>query len=135
MVAGGMTFGNHTCSHPMLENLKEDQARAEIREAGSVLARLPGACQVLAYPFGSHNASTVRIARELGYVCLLEVEGTNSPLDLASIGRINISSISTAALFARMEIVEPVKSALEPRVPAGESVASSPRASSRSLPP
>ncbi len=113
MAAGGMTFGNHTCSHPMLENLKEDQARAEIREAGSVLARLPGACQVLAYPFGSHNASTVRIARELGYVCLLEVEGTNSPLDLASIGRINVSSMSTAALFARMEIVEPVKSALK----------------------
>ncbi len=113
MAAGGMAFGNHTCSHPMLENLTDDQARSEIREAGSVLARLPGACQILAYPFGSHNASTVRVARELGYVCLLEVEGTNSPLDLASIGRINVSSMSTAALFARMEIVEPVKSALK----------------------
>jgi len=113
MAAGGMTFGNHTCSHPMLENLTEDQARSEIREAGSVLAKLPGACQILAYPFGSHNASTVRIARELGYVCLLEVEGTNSPLDPASIGRINVCSMSTAALFARMEVVEPVKLALK----------------------
>ena len=113
MAAGGMTFGNHTCSHPMLENLTEDQARAEIREAGSVLARLPGACQTLAYPFGSHNASTVRIARELGYVCLLDVEGTNAPLDLSSIGRIKVSSISPAVLFARMEIVEPVKSWLK----------------------
>ena len=133
MAAGGMTFGNHTCSHPMLENLTEDQARAEIREAGSVLARLTGACQILAYPFGSHNASTVRIARELGYVCLLKVEGTNSPLDLASIGRINVSSMSTAALFARMEIVEPVKSALK----RGFRRASrrQPAASSRSLPP
>ena len=119
MAAGGMTFGNHTCSHPMLENLTEDQARAEIREAGSVLARLPGACQTLAYPFGSHNASTVRIARELGYVCLLDVEGTNAPLDLSSIGRIKVSSISPAVLFARMEIVEPVKSCAQALVPAG----------------
>ncbi len=113
MAAGGMAFGNHTCSHPMLDKLTDAEARSEIREAGSVLARLPTACQILAYPFGSHNAATVRIAHELGYVCLLEVGGTNARLDLASLGRITVSSTSIAALFARMEIVEPVKSALK----------------------
>ena len=44
---------------------------------------------------------------------LLEVEGVNSPLDPTRIGRIKVSSFSAPVLFARMEVVEPLKAWLK----------------------
>ncbi|MGC8642654.1 MAG: polysaccharide deacetylase family protein, partial [Isosphaeraceae bacterium] len=113
MAAAGMTFGNHTCSHPPLANLPLETCREEIRQAATRLSHLPGGDATLAYPFGSRTEETRRVALELGYRGLLEVEGINRPLDPARIGRIKVEAISPAVLFARMEIVEPVKSMLK----------------------
>jgi hypothetical protein len=44
---------------------------------------------------------------------MLEVEGVNSPLDPTRIGRIKLSSDRVPVLFARMEVLEPVKSLLK----------------------
>jgi peptidoglycan/xylan/chitin deacetylase (PgdA/CDA1 family) len=116
MSAAGMAFGNHTGSHPPLANLSRDACRREIRRAAEALAHLPGAGAALAYPFGSRDESTRGIALELGHHALLEVEGVNSPLDPTRIGRIKVSSFSPAVLFARMEVVEPVKAWLKRRL-------------------
>jgi len=113
MSAAGMSFGNHTCSHPPLAQLEREACREEIRGAALALAQLPGATDSLAYPFGSRTEDTRRVALELGIRSILEVEGVNSPLDPTRIGRIKVGSDSVAVLFARMEIVEPVKSRLK----------------------
>jgi peptidoglycan/xylan/chitin deacetylase (PgdA/CDA1 family) len=109
MVAAGVSFGNHTCSHPPLAQLEADFARAEIGGARAALQRLPGAGETLAYPFGSHCPKTREIALELGVRSLLEVDGVNSPLDPTRIGRVKVSANSVAVLFARMEVAEPIK--------------------------
>jgi hypothetical protein len=40
---------------------------------------------------------------------LMEVEGSNDPLDRSHVGRVNVTSITPAALFAKMEVSAPVK--------------------------
>src|SRR5262249_46448820 len=109
MSAGGMAFGNHTLSHTPLGQLDPDACRAEIRGALPALEHLPGAVRTLAYPFGSRREETRQVALALGIHSLLEVEGVNQPLDPTRIGRSKVGCHSVAALFARMEIVEPVK--------------------------
>jgi peptidoglycan/xylan/chitin deacetylase (PgdA/CDA1 family) len=113
MSRAGMQFGNHTCSHPNLANLERDSCREEIEGAQRALAHLPGAPVTLAYPFGGRSEETRQVALELGAISMLEVEGVNSPLDPTRIGRIKLSSETVPLLFARMEILEPVKSLLK----------------------
>ena len=43
MASAGMSFGNHTGSHPPLANLPAESCREEIRRAADVLSHLPGA--------------------------------------------------------------------------------------------
>jgi peptidoglycan/xylan/chitin deacetylase (PgdA/CDA1 family) len=113
MSAAGMSFGNHTCSHIPLALVTLDACREEIRGAFRPLEHLGGARKTLAYPFGSHSEETRRVALELGVCSLLDVEGVNSPLDPTRIGRIKVRSDSVPILFARMEVVEPVKCRLK----------------------
>ena len=109
----GIKFGNHTHSHPVLAKLDPEACREEIDRARQALAHLEGAGNSLAYPFGSRSDLTRRIAIEMGVETLLEVDGVNSPLDPERIGRIKVGSDSVATLFAKMEVVEPVKSLLK----------------------
>jgi hypothetical protein len=109
MARAGITFGNHSGSHAVLSRLAEPECRGELARARDALAKMPGSIGSLAYPFGRSNESTRRIATELGYTTLLEVEGLNRPVDPLRVGRVNVTSMSPAALFARMEIVDPIK--------------------------
>jgi peptidoglycan/xylan/chitin deacetylase (PgdA/CDA1 family) len=113
MSNAGVQFGNHTCSHPNLLRIDQDTCRAEIAAGQRALARLSGASASLAYPFGSRSEETRQIALELGTRSMLEVEGVNDPFDPTRIGRIKLSSDSVPVLFARMEIMEPVKGLLK----------------------
>ena len=107
------TFGNHTGSHAVLSNLSDEDCREEIHRARTVLSCFPGVIQSLAYPFGQFDERVHRIARELGYTTLMEVEGDNNPLDLVHIGRVNVDSVTPAVLFARMEVVARIKSRMK----------------------
>jgi peptidoglycan/xylan/chitin deacetylase (PgdA/CDA1 family) len=109
MSRNGFTFGNHTASHAVLSRLSDRECRDEILRGGVVLDSLPGSTRSLAYPFGLFTDSTRRIARELGYTMLMEVEGGNDPWDRSHVGRVNVTSISPAALFAKMEMSAPIK--------------------------
>ncbi len=105
MARRGFRFGNHTATHAVLSRLEEDACRAEIARAAAVLGQLPGSIDSLAYPFGRSRADTPRIARDLRYTTLMDVEGDNAPFDLDHIGRVNVGSDSPAVLFARIELV------------------------------
>ena len=113
MSSAGIRFGNHTCSHPNLANIERDSCREEIAGAQRALAHLSGATVSLAYPFGSRSEETRQIALELGTKSMLEVEGVNSPLDPTRLGRIKLSNDRVPVLFARMEVMEPVKARLK----------------------
>lgn len=112
MSDNGFTFGNHTQTHPNLERLSEEEQRAEIRGAQEVLSERISGVRSLAYPFGHHSDESARIAAEVGLESVVEVGGHNLPVDPLAIGRVHLSNQSVAGLFARMQIVEPVKGAL-----------------------
>ncbi len=109
MAHAGITFGNHSGSHAVLPRLSEEDCRNELARAQNALDSMPGSIPSLAFPFGRANETTRRIAIELGYTTLLEVEGLNNPVDPLRVGRLNVTSDSPAVLFARMEIVAPIK--------------------------
>jgi peptidoglycan/xylan/chitin deacetylase (PgdA/CDA1 family) len=109
MAKGGIAFGNHSASHAVLSLLSEEDCRNELTRARDALDHFPGSIPSLAYPFGLANDVTRRIAVELGYNTLLEVEGRNHPVDPLRVGRVNVTSDSPAVLFARVEIVAPAK--------------------------
>jgi peptidoglycan/xylan/chitin deacetylase (PgdA/CDA1 family) len=109
MSRNGFTFGNHTASHAALPLLSDLECRQEMIRAGVVLDSIPGATRSFAYPFGFSTDSTRQIAQDLGYTMFMEVEGTNNPLDRLHVGRLNVTSITPAVLFAKMEVSAPVK--------------------------
>lgn len=116
MRSGGITFGNHTRSHPNLECLTEQEQDEEIRSAQSSLLRKLPAVTSLAYPFGHKGARTAQLASENGLRSVAEVGGYNRPLARLSLGRTHLSGHSVAGLFSRMEVVEPIKGLLRQRL-------------------
>lgn len=62
------TIGAHTCSHPHLSQLSEEDQRREIADCKADLERLIGkTVHHFAYPYGDYNDITLRIVRELGF--------------------------------------------------------------------
>lgn len=69
----GMQIGAHTCSHPILEKIPDNQALSEIANSKSVLESLLGESVTLfAYPNGKpdmdYSAKHVAMVRQAGYV-------------------------------------------------------------------
>lgn len=68
LAAAGWEVGSHTCSHPRLPRLGGEEALSELRRSRSICEdRLQRRCDSLAYPFGSHDERTMRLARDAGY--------------------------------------------------------------------
>jgi peptidoglycan/xylan/chitin deacetylase (PgdA/CDA1 family) len=112
----GVTFGNHTYSHPNLALLPDAECRDEIargaRSDGGK-ERVPGGVHpTLAYPFGSYTESVRRTALELGVVSLAEIGGWNRPLELTRLARTPVYATTDAEFFAELEVVYPVKTRL-----------------------
>ncbi len=71
MALGGMTFGFHTETHPVLSRLPLDAQRAELRNGPRLIADVTGQGTVsFCYPYGfshTYNADTLRVLEESGY--------------------------------------------------------------------
>ena len=71
MALGGMTFGFHTETHPVLSRLPIDAQRAELREGPRLITDVTGQPTVsFCYPYGfshTYNADTLRVLEESGY--------------------------------------------------------------------
>jgi peptidoglycan/xylan/chitin deacetylase (PgdA/CDA1 family) len=64
----GWEIGSHTCTHPHLTALSDDELRGELTaslEACSEHMRHP--CRTIAYPYGDTDARVARAAGEAGY--------------------------------------------------------------------
>jgi peptidoglycan/xylan/chitin deacetylase (PgdA/CDA1 family) len=112
LAANGITFGNHTRSHPNLARLSLAQQRAEMLEAEEALAGHPGWVKSLAYPFGDHTTDTRQLALSLGYESVMLVGGVRAPLDRSRVSRVPVSPSGTATFFAEVEVVAPMKGLL-----------------------
>jgi peptidoglycan/xylan/chitin deacetylase (PgdA/CDA1 family) len=71
MAKGGMTFGFHTESHPVLSRLDVDAQRAELRNGPRLVSELTAQRTVsFCYPYGfshTYNADTLNLLAECGY--------------------------------------------------------------------
>ena len=71
MARGGMTFGFHTESHPVLSRLNRDEQRRELRRGPSRIRDLTGQPTVsCCYPYGfphTYNADTLEALEDFGY--------------------------------------------------------------------
>jgi len=71
MALGGMTFGFHTETHPVLSRLPLDAQRTELRNGPRLIADVTGQDTVsFCYPYGfshTYNADTLRVLEESGY--------------------------------------------------------------------
>jgi peptidoglycan/xylan/chitin deacetylase (PgdA/CDA1 family) len=71
MARGGMTFGFHTESHPVLSRLTRDEQRAELRNGTQAVRELTDQTTVsFCYPYGfphTYNAETLETLEEFGY--------------------------------------------------------------------
>ncbi len=107
----GITFGNHTATHPNLTRLEiTEQVDEMSRAQGALLAKV-GPVTSFAYPFGDRDARSRRAATAVGFVSILEVGGMNDRLDLHALSRTPVGG-SEAELFAEIEIVSPLKATI-----------------------
>jgi peptidoglycan/xylan/chitin deacetylase (PgdA/CDA1 family) len=64
----GIDVGSHTCSHPHLPELSDEELRRELTESRQRLEdELGRPCKYLAYPFGEQDARVRAAARAAGY--------------------------------------------------------------------
>jgi peptidoglycan/xylan/chitin deacetylase (PgdA/CDA1 family) len=82
MQRGGISFGSHTVTHPILSRLSTEAAREEIQESKKVIEENLGVpVKTFAYPNGrkeDFTESTKIILKEMGYVCAVTtLFGTN----------------------------------------------------------
>ncbi|HEX6052850.1 MAG TPA: polysaccharide deacetylase family protein [Gemmatimonadaceae bacterium] len=90
----GITLGSHTWSHPNLPLLGPEELRSELeRPLAWLRERVAKPLPWIAYPYGLHDASVMRAARDAGYVAALGVSGgwlAQRPTELLSLPRVNI---------------------------------------------
>ena len=71
MAAGGMTFGFHTETHPVLSRLARDAQHAELQRGPALIQELTGQDTAsFCYPYGfthTYNADTLAVLEECGY--------------------------------------------------------------------
>lgn len=70
MSEGGITFGAHTVSHPILTNLSLERARDEIIQSKKdIEERLDQPVTAFAYPNGNFDTKLVEVLQESGFAC------------------------------------------------------------------
>jgi peptidoglycan/xylan/chitin deacetylase (PgdA/CDA1 family) len=106
---GGVEFGSHAMSHPILSQLDDAELHAELAGSKAEIEREVGRpVETLAYPVGGENAYDARVvsvARECGYrFGLTYVRGMNSwpPEDSFRVRRLHVERYTSRARFEAM---------------------------------
>lgn len=109
MREGGIEFGSHTVSHPILSRIGDEALRRELSDSRSELERRLGIeVRTLAYPVGGeaeYDDRTVRVARECGYrMALSYVSGVDAwpPRDPYRLRRLHVERYTTRPRFEAM---------------------------------
>lgn len=115
MAQARIEFGNHSQTHPNMECLTEEQQLAELQGAQKELEEHLPQVRHFAHPFGHRGPTTASLASKSGLLSAADVGGYNYPVNPLKVGRTHMANESVAGLFARMEVVEPVKGLLRRR--------------------
>ena len=104
MIKAGISFGGHTCSHPHLPQLSEEDQKREIINSLHALKELvpePGRVATFCYPYGEYNEITLRIVQEAGCPCALSVrQGVNQKgVSMLELKRVEISGLDSMKSF------------------------------------
>lgn len=67
MVEGPFEVGSHTLTHPHLARLTGEELRQELSDSRRRVAERLGACDSIAYPFGSWSEEVRAAAEDVGY--------------------------------------------------------------------
>jgi len=100
----GVTFHSHTCSHPSLPSLPDDQLAREVTESRAALQHLLGrSVDYLAYPFGHLDDRVAAAVRGAGYRGAFSTQpGFNRrDADRYRIRRIDVYGTDTPAMLLR----------------------------------
>jgi peptidoglycan/xylan/chitin deacetylase (PgdA/CDA1 family) len=98
----GITIGSHTATHPYLQRLAPQQARAEIADSRKQIEDQIGRrVEFFCYPSGDAGAREMALAREAGYTASVTVHpGLNRPgIDLQALRRTEITQHDGALDF------------------------------------
>ena len=67
--AAGWEVGSHTCSHPRLTQLGDEELRHELADSRALCEQHLGVpCRSIAYPYGDVNGGVIERAKEAGYL-------------------------------------------------------------------
>lgn len=76
MSDAGVEIQDHSVTHPYLSKLSYDKQLAELRDSKQAVEAITGkTVQYVAYPYGDHNANTIKAAQALGYRLAFLMEG------------------------------------------------------------
>jgi peptidoglycan/xylan/chitin deacetylase (PgdA/CDA1 family) len=91
----GVSLGAHTHTHPLMNRITLEEARAEAIESRRVLERETGAAlPVFAYPSGGFNAAVVQMMERAGFTLAFTTERGVNPLrglERLQLRRINVA--------------------------------------------
>jgi len=106
MAAGGIEFGSHTLSHPILSQLDDDALAHELSASREAIARRTGrAVDTIAYPVGkagAYDARVIAAAQRAGYRLGISYEtGVNalSALDRFEVRRLAVERYTSRPFF------------------------------------
>jgi peptidoglycan/xylan/chitin deacetylase (PgdA/CDA1 family) len=107
MQAGGIEFGSHTSSHPILKQVPDEGLARELGESKQVIeAQLGVACDVIAYPVGGAHAYDERIIKHVeqsGYRLAASYQSGINPVDSLetfALKRLHVEREVSRELFA-----------------------------------
>ena len=87
----GVEIGSHTCSHPHLPRLGDDELDRELQESRARLEdELGRPCRFLAYPFGDEDARVRAAARRAGYEAAFALPGDVAAPDDFAVPRLGV---------------------------------------------
>jgi peptidoglycan/xylan/chitin deacetylase (PgdA/CDA1 family) len=87
----GVALGSHTVSHAHLTRLSDEELDRELRTSRARLEDEIGhPCDLLAYPFGEHDARVRAAARRAGYRAAFALRAPTRPTDLFAVPRVDL---------------------------------------------
>ncbi|WP_234123117.1 polysaccharide deacetylase family protein [Clostridium hydrogenum] len=104
MEANGVDIECHTVTHPHLSALSYDKQLVELRDSKTKLEKLLNKkINYIAYPYGSYNSDTVKLAESLGYkMAFTTNEGpANKSQGMFTLDRVYVSNANSVDYFKK----------------------------------